>query len=209
MSASRVVMHEIVLPHMGDFMQICFGGQVLSWIDICAGLAAKAVSCQGAYPPHRLLSAQHIQLPGVGCSLLLKSRAAARRQGEGGAVRDGEVAGAPFLWGFQERENLMRRCRWHTAPASRPASMQCTSWRRCGSAAWPSSRPWSTERSPQAWRWERPSLPNWAVLQTAPPDTCRARSAPPAVSNGAHAAEAYHCPRFARCSSVVVCQLTP
>lgn len=44
MSASRVVMHEIVLPHMGDFMQICFGGQVLGWIDICAGLAAKAVS---------------------------------------------------------------------------------------------------------------------------------------------------------------------
>lgn len=43
MDASRVVMHEIVLPHMGDFMQICFGGQVLSWIDICAGLAAKAV----------------------------------------------------------------------------------------------------------------------------------------------------------------------
>ena len=28
MSASRVVMHQIVLPHQGDFMSICFGGQV-------------------------------------------------------------------------------------------------------------------------------------------------------------------------------------
>lgn len=44
MAKTRVVMHEIVLPSMGDFMQICFGGQVLSWIDICAGLAAKAVA---------------------------------------------------------------------------------------------------------------------------------------------------------------------
>lgn len=44
MGKTRVVMHEIVLPSMADFMQICFGGQVLSWIDICAGLAAKAVA---------------------------------------------------------------------------------------------------------------------------------------------------------------------
>lgn len=44
MSKTRVVMHEIVLPGMADFMHICFGGQVLSWIDICAGLAAKAVA---------------------------------------------------------------------------------------------------------------------------------------------------------------------
>lgn len=28
MAASRVVMHEIVLPHMVDAMSICFGGQV-------------------------------------------------------------------------------------------------------------------------------------------------------------------------------------
>jgi hypothetical protein len=78
MSAARVVMHELVLGHMGDAMAICYGGQVsvhrpcpssmkhrmqpwcgssgrtldhvrgavqvLSWIDICAGLAAKAVA---------------------------------------------------------------------------------------------------------------------------------------------------------------------
>lgn len=49
MAKTRVVMHEIVLPSMGDFMQICFGGQVLSWIDICAGLAAKAVLLLNQY----------------------------------------------------------------------------------------------------------------------------------------------------------------
>jgi len=33
-----------VLPSEVDFMGICFGGQVLSWIDVCAGLAAKSVA---------------------------------------------------------------------------------------------------------------------------------------------------------------------
>ncbi|CAL8463592.1 g3126 [Coccomyxa elongata] len=44
MAATRVVMHQIVLPAEVDSLGICFGGQVLSWIDICAGLAAKTVA---------------------------------------------------------------------------------------------------------------------------------------------------------------------
>lgn len=44
MGATRVVMHQIVLPSETDALGICFGGQVLSWIDICAGLAAKTVA---------------------------------------------------------------------------------------------------------------------------------------------------------------------
>ena len=35
---------QVVLPADTDPLGICFGGQVLSWIDICAGLAAKAVA---------------------------------------------------------------------------------------------------------------------------------------------------------------------
>ncbi|KAK9815553.1 hypothetical protein WJX72_005621 [[Myrmecia] bisecta] len=44
MAAARVVMHQIVMPSEVDSLGICFGGQVLSWIDICAGLAAKTVA---------------------------------------------------------------------------------------------------------------------------------------------------------------------
>ncbi|GMH39377.1 hypothetical protein BSKO_07275 [Bryopsis sp. KO-2023] len=41
MAATRVVMHEVVLAAHTDETGVSFGGQVLSWIDICAGLAAK------------------------------------------------------------------------------------------------------------------------------------------------------------------------
>lgn len=44
MGTTRVVMHQIVLPPDSDALGICFGGQVLGWIDICAGLAAKTVA---------------------------------------------------------------------------------------------------------------------------------------------------------------------
>ena len=44
MGTTRVVMHQIVLPSDSDTLGICFGGQVLGWIDICAGLAAKTVA---------------------------------------------------------------------------------------------------------------------------------------------------------------------
>ena len=44
MSTTRVVMHQIVLPSDTDSLGICFGGQVLGWIDVCAGLAAKTVA---------------------------------------------------------------------------------------------------------------------------------------------------------------------
>ena len=44
MATSRVVMHQIVLPSDTDALGICFGGQVLGWIDVCAGLAAKSVA---------------------------------------------------------------------------------------------------------------------------------------------------------------------
>ncbi len=44
MATTRVVMHQIVLPSDTDALGICFGGQVLGWIDVCAGLAAKTVA---------------------------------------------------------------------------------------------------------------------------------------------------------------------
>ncbi|GFH16871.1 thioesterase superfamily protein, partial [Haematococcus lacustris] len=67
MAATRVVMHQIVLPSEVDGSGICFGGQVseqlkrqsiaaaphgtaargpevLSWIDICAGMSAKTLA---------------------------------------------------------------------------------------------------------------------------------------------------------------------
>lgn len=44
MSGTRIVMHQIVLPSDTDSLGICFGGQVLGWIDVCAGLAAKTVA---------------------------------------------------------------------------------------------------------------------------------------------------------------------
>lgn len=44
MDATRIVMHQIVAPTEVDALGICFGGQVLSWIDICAGLSAKTLA---------------------------------------------------------------------------------------------------------------------------------------------------------------------
>eukprot|EP00798_Chlamydomonas_sp_ICE-L_P024461 gene24461-10061_t len=43
-AATRVVMHQIVMPSEVDSLGICFGGQVLSWIDVCAGLSAKSLA---------------------------------------------------------------------------------------------------------------------------------------------------------------------
>ncbi|KAF5841852.1 HotDog domain-containing protein [Dunaliella salina] len=37
-------MHQIVLPSEVDSLGICFGGQVLSWIDVCAGMSAKTLA---------------------------------------------------------------------------------------------------------------------------------------------------------------------
>ncbi|WIA38284.1 hypothetical protein OEZ86_001624 [Tetradesmus obliquus] len=44
MDATRIVMHQIVAPTEVDALGICFGGQVLSWIDVCAGLSAKTLA---------------------------------------------------------------------------------------------------------------------------------------------------------------------
>ncbi|GAX85125.1 hypothetical protein CEUSTIGMA_g12545.t1 [Chlamydomonas eustigma] len=44
MSCTRVVMHQIVMPSEVDTMGICIGGQVLSWIDVCAGMSAKTLA---------------------------------------------------------------------------------------------------------------------------------------------------------------------
>eukprot|EP00877_Chromochloris_zofingiensis_P005033 jgi/Chrzof1/14530/Cz09g06070.t1 len=44
MDATRIVMNQIVMPAECDGLGICFGGQVLSWIDICAGLSAKTLA---------------------------------------------------------------------------------------------------------------------------------------------------------------------
>ncbi|MEW5306635.1 MAG: hypothetical protein WDW36_009089 [Sanguina aurantia] len=44
MSATRVVMQQLVMPSDCDAMSICKGGQVLSWIDLCAGLSAKMLA---------------------------------------------------------------------------------------------------------------------------------------------------------------------
>eukprot|EP00879_Flechtneria_rotunda_P009322 GHRR01009759.1.p1 GENE.GHRR01009759.1~~GHRR01009759.1.p1 ORF type:complete len:303 (+),score=139.31 GHRR01009759.1:711-1619(+) len=44
MDVTRIVMHQIVAPSEVDELGICFGGQVLSWIDICAGLSAKTLA---------------------------------------------------------------------------------------------------------------------------------------------------------------------
>lgn len=41
MAATRVVMAQIVSPSDSNGLDVCMGGTVLSWIDICAGLAAK------------------------------------------------------------------------------------------------------------------------------------------------------------------------
>lgn len=42
--ATRIVMTQIVSPAESSGMDICSGGTVLSWIDICAGLAAKTLA---------------------------------------------------------------------------------------------------------------------------------------------------------------------
>lgn len=44
MAATRVVMHQIVMPALTDSLGICFGGEVLSWIDLCAGMSAKTLA---------------------------------------------------------------------------------------------------------------------------------------------------------------------
>lgn len=44
MAATRVVMTQLVSPAESAGMNICSGGTVLSWIDICAGLAAKTLA---------------------------------------------------------------------------------------------------------------------------------------------------------------------
>eukprot|EP01137_Pigoraptor_chileana_P035660 Opistho-2@30044 len=41
---TSVVMTEIVLPSHADRRSVCFGGQILAWIDICAGIAAKRLA---------------------------------------------------------------------------------------------------------------------------------------------------------------------
>eukprot|EP00887_Chlorella_sp_A99_P007792 scaffold20.g7792.t1 len=44
MAATRVVMTQLISPAESNGMNICMGGAVLSWIDICAGLAAKMLA---------------------------------------------------------------------------------------------------------------------------------------------------------------------
>ena len=44
MDATRVVLHQIVAPSECSALGICTGGQVLSWIDVCAGLSAKTLA---------------------------------------------------------------------------------------------------------------------------------------------------------------------
>ncbi|KAI8475071.1 MAG: HotDog domain-containing protein [Monoraphidium minutum] len=44
MEATRIVMHQIVAPAECDGHGVCTGGQVLSWIDVCAGLSAKTLA---------------------------------------------------------------------------------------------------------------------------------------------------------------------
>lgn len=41
MATTRVVMAQIVSPSDSNGLDVCMGGTVMSWIDICAGLAAK------------------------------------------------------------------------------------------------------------------------------------------------------------------------
>ncbi|KIZ01744.1 thioesterase superfamily protein, partial [Monoraphidium neglectum] len=44
METTRIVMNQIVAPSECDGLGICTGGQVLSWIDVCAGLSAKTLA---------------------------------------------------------------------------------------------------------------------------------------------------------------------
>ncbi|KAG2491478.1 hypothetical protein HYH03_010263 [Edaphochlamys debaryana] len=44
MPTTRVVMHQLVLPADVNQLGICTGGQVLSWIDLAAGLSAKTLA---------------------------------------------------------------------------------------------------------------------------------------------------------------------
>ncbi|MEM9189689.1 MAG: acyl-CoA thioesterase [Myxococcota bacterium] len=40
-STSRTMMTELVLPPHGNAVGTAFGGTILSWIDVCAGIAAQ------------------------------------------------------------------------------------------------------------------------------------------------------------------------
>ncbi len=44
MTATRVVTNHLVLPSESNSLGMSTGGQVLSWVDICAGLAAKMLA---------------------------------------------------------------------------------------------------------------------------------------------------------------------
>jgi len=44
MAATRMVTAQMVSPADGNGLGICMGGVVLSWIDVCAGLAAKTLA---------------------------------------------------------------------------------------------------------------------------------------------------------------------
>ncbi|KAI8814691.1 HotDog domain-containing protein [Cladochytrium replicatum] len=45
---SRTVMHELLIPEHADPRGIAFGGVILAWIDVCAGIAAKRHAGQPA-----------------------------------------------------------------------------------------------------------------------------------------------------------------
>lgn len=44
MAATRVVMNQLIFPAMTDSLGICFGGEILAYIDLCAGLSAKSLA---------------------------------------------------------------------------------------------------------------------------------------------------------------------
>eukprot|EP00127_Corallochytrium_limacisporum_P005673 Clim_evm52s210 gene=Clim_evmTU52s210 len=44
LSESHVIMHELVLPQHTNPDGFCTGGQILSWMDLCAGAASKAAA---------------------------------------------------------------------------------------------------------------------------------------------------------------------
>lgn len=44
MAATRVTMTELVSPAECNGLGICYGGAVLSWIDVCAGIAARSLA---------------------------------------------------------------------------------------------------------------------------------------------------------------------
>ena len=44
MAATRIITTQMVTPAESNGIGVCFGGTVLSWIDVCAGLAAKTLA---------------------------------------------------------------------------------------------------------------------------------------------------------------------